>query len=179
MSDVDWDALVLVGRIARPHGRHGEVIVDLETDFPDIRFRAGAEFYMRPSGSIERATITTVRFHRGRPIIGLDGINAINDAERLAQTELRVPTEALASLNEGVYYRHDLVGCQVTTIGGTTVGVVRRVEAGPGPSRLVVRSAEGDDIEVPFAADICVRVDPPARSIVIDPPEGLLDLNRK
>jgi len=103
----------------------------------------------------------------------------VDEAERLVRKELRIPTEALASLDEGVYYRHDLVGCQVTTIGGTTVGVVRRVEAGPGPSRLVVRSAEGDDIEVPFAADICVRVDPPARSIVIDPPEGLLDLNRK
>lgn len=178
MNDARWDELVLVGRIARPHGRHGEVIVDLETDFPEMRFHPGAELYTRLSGPVERVKVTTVRFHRGRPIIGLEGVDSIDDAERLAQRELRIPPEALASLDEGVYYRHDLVGCHVTTTAGATVGIVRRVEAGPGPSRLVVRSTAGDDIDVPFAADICVRVDPAARSIVIDPPQGLLDLNR-
>ncbi len=75
--NAEWDEMALVGRIARAHGNRGHVIVDPETDFPDERFRPGSVVHIRRDDGIEPLTIANVRFHRGRPIIGLAGMDTI------------------------------------------------------------------------------------------------------
>ena len=169
--------MAVVGRIARAHGIRGQVIVNLETDFPDSRFRPGAMLFTERGGAVTPLTLTTVRFQNGRPVIGLQGVETMNEAEQLAGLELRVPVEALAALPEGTFYHHDLVGCRVETVGGTSVGVVRDVDSASGGSRLVVDGPDGE-VLIPIAAEICRRIEPAAKRIVIDPPEGLLELNR-
>jgi 16S rRNA processing protein RimM len=107
-------------------------------------------------------------------VIAFEGIESIDAAEALAGLELRVPLDRLTPLPDDVFYRHDLVGCRVEKSDGTFVGTVTDVEAGSGGSRLVVDSA----VLVPLAREICPVIDPAGRRIVIEPPEGLLDLNR-
>src|SRR5262249_37196863 len=130
------------------------------------------------AGRAEPMTITTVRFQGERPVIGLDGVETMSDAEALAGLELRVPVDRLAALPDGVFYRHDLVGCRVATTSGETVGVVSDVEGTMGGSRLVVDGADGE-VLIPLAAAICTTIDPAAKRIVIDPPEGLVEANAK
>jgi len=173
-----WAEMALVGRIARAHGLRGQVIVNLETDFPEARFQPGAELFVERRGQVEPLTVTTVRFHRERPVIGLRGIESIADAEPLAGLELRVPLDALAALPQDVFYRHDLIGCRVETTSGGALGVVSDVEGTMAGSRLVVDDAAGE-ILIPLAAEICREIDLAARRIVIDPPDGLIDLNRR
>ena len=173
---MDWEAMAVVGRIARAHGLRGQVIVDLETDFPQERFRSGAELFVNRSGRIEPITITTVRFQRDRPVIGISGVEDVDAAGALAGTELRVPVDRLAALPRDTFYRHDLVGCGVETLAGEIVGIVTGVEGTMGGSRLVVDTPAGP-VLVPLAAGICTTIDPAGRRIVIDPPEGLLELN--
>ena len=170
--------MAVVGRIARAHGLKGQVIVNLETDFPEARFQPGAELFVERSGQVDPLTVTTVRFHRERPVIGLRGIESIGDAEPLAGLELRVPRDALAALPQNVFYRHDLIGCRVETTSGETVGVVSNVEGTMAGSRLVVDGA-GGEILIPLAAEICREINPAAKRIVIDPPEGLIALNSR
>lgn len=170
--------MAVVGRIARAHGLKGQVIVNLETDFPEARFQPGAELFVERSGQVEPLTVTTVRFHRERPVIGLRGIESIGDAAPLAGLELRVPRDALAALPQNVFYRHDLIGCRVETTSGETVGVVSNVEGTMAGSRLVVDGA-GGEILIPLAAEICREINPAAKRIVIDPPEGLIALNSR
>src|SRR5262245_24666312 len=93
-----WSDMAVVGRIARAHGIRGQVIVNPETDFPEERFQPGAELYIERNGGAEPIRVTTVRFHRERPIIGIDGVETMNDAETLAGRELRVPIAALSRL---------------------------------------------------------------------------------
>ena len=174
---MDWNAMAVVGRIARTHGIRGQVIVNLETDFPDERFRPGATLFAERGGVLTPLTLTTVRFQNGRPVIGLQGVDTIDDAEQLAGLELRVPIEALAPLPEGTFYHHDLVGCRVVTKNGQDVGTVEGVEGTFGGSRLIVTAGAGE-ILIPLAADICPTIDIAGKRIVIDPPEGLLDVNR-
>ena len=164
--------MAVVGRIARAHGLKGQVIVNLETDFPEARFRPGATLFTA-GGAVK---LTTVRFQNGRPVIGIEGIETVNDAEALAGLELRVPVEELAALPVGTFYHHDLVGCAVVTGGGQQVGTVEGVEGTLGGSRLVVAGAKGE-ILIPLAADICRTIDVAGKRIVIEPPDGLLDLN--
>jgi len=171
-----WDGMAVVGQIARAHGKKGQVIVNLDTDFPEQRFRPGAELFVQRGGRTERIRIGTVRFQQGRPVIGIDGVSTMNDAEGLAGLELRVPREALAALPAGMYYHHDLAGCRVETTAGETVGMVAAVEESGGGSRLVVDGKNGE-ILIPLADEICRTIDVVAKRIVIEPPQGLLELN--
>ena len=166
--------LLLVGRIARAHGNRGQVIVNLETDFPEDRFRVGERLLVGPAAEVRE--ITAVRFHHGRPVIALSGIETMDDAEALAGAELRVYASTVPSLPEGTFYRHDLVGCEVRDVRGRVVGHVTGVEGTLERSRLVVTGDAGE-VLIPLAAEICVDIDTAARQIVVNPPEGLIELN--
>ena len=172
----DWDDLVLVGRIARAQGNRGEVVVNSETDFPQDRFRAGAHFFINRARGVEVVTARAVRFHLGRPVLALAGVETISAAEELAGGELRIPADTLVPLPPGTFYRHELVGCRVRTGAGEAVGAVKAVEGSREGSRLIVDGPRGE-ILVPLADSICRVVDPRAGEIVIEPPDGLLEVN--
>ena len=173
-----WDDMVLVGRIARPHGVRGEVIINPDTDFVEDRFASGATLWTRSEYGDEPLTITSARVQNGRPVVGLAGFSKIEDVERLAGLELRVPEEALRALGDNVYYQHQLAGCAVETTTGAAVGTVTRVDGGPGSSVLAVAGPRGE-ILIPFTLAICVEIDVAGRRIRVDPPEGLLELNER
>ena len=79
---------------------------------------------------------------------------------------------------EGRLYDFALIGCSVMTTAGLPVGVVRDVVAIGESTLLVIEGDPGPkEVMVPFVRDICVEVDPDGKRIVIDPPDGLLDLN--
>jgi 16S rRNA processing protein RimM len=168
--------MALVGRIARAHGIRGQVIVNPETDFPEDRFQPGTELFIERGGRVEALRVTTSRFHGTRPVIGLAGVETMNEAETLAGRELRVPVDQLAALPADTFYRHDLIGCVVETRDGQKVGPVTDVEGSITGSRLVVDGAAGE-VLIPLVAAICTVVDPANRRIVIDPPEGLIEAN--
>jgi 16S rRNA processing protein RimM len=167
----------LVGVVARTQGNTGEVIVNATTDFPDERFAIGAALWGRAAsgGTVERLEVRRFRMHLGRPVVGFAGAASIGDAERYAGWELRVPADARQPLPPHVYYHDDLVGCAVVTSAGEAVGHVRAVEGDGEAVRLVVTAPRGD-VLVPLVQAYCA-VDVAARRIVIDPPEGLLDVN--
>jgi 16S rRNA processing protein RimM len=168
--------MAVVGRIARPHGIRGHLIVNPDTDFPQDRFVADAKLFIRREGRVEAVTITSVRFQQARPVIGLQGVEDMNAAQTLSGAELRVPVDRLMPLPAGVFYQHDLIGCTVVTQSGSSVGAVRDVEGAAGATRLVVESSDGE-LLIPLAAEICIGIDTGTRRIVIVPPEGLLTLN--
>lgn len=172
----DWDEMAVVGRIVRPHGLRGDVVVHPETDFVDQRFHVGASFSTQTATGDEQLTIRTSRLAGGRPVVGFEGVSTVEQAEALVGLELRVPEETLQPLGEGSYYLHQLAGCVVSTTGGAHVGTVAKVVGGVGSSRLVIDGERGE-ILIPLANEICVEIDVEAKRIVIEPPDGLLDLN--
>jgi 16S rRNA processing protein RimM len=171
-----WDDMVLVGFIARTHGNRGEVILKSETDFPEDRFRVGATLQGRQgTGPVETLEVTSVRFQQGRPIVGIAGVSSISEAERLAGFELRVPESEQAPLPEDTYYHHQLIGCEVVTRAGEVVGRVSAVQGDGEATRLVVRSTRAE-VLIPLVQEFC-EIDVAAKRIVINPPQGLLEVN--
>jgi 16S rRNA processing protein RimM len=171
-----WDDMVLVGIVARTHGNRGEVILNSLTDFPDLRFKVGARLYGRKAGGpIEALDVTAVRFHQGRPILGLAGVGSISEAERFAGYEVKVPASEQEPLPEGQYYHHQLIGCEVVTASGERLGTVSEVQGDGAATRLVVRGPRAE-VLVPLAQEMC-RIDVDARLIVVTPPDGLLEVN--
>lgn len=174
----NWDDAILIGVVARTHGNRGEVIVNAETDFPEERFREGAQLMTRlKDGSPATMEVATMRMHQGRPVILFKGVASMNDAELLAGRELRIAEieGAAELLGEGEYYHRDLIGCAVVTESGEPIGEVTAVEGDQRATRLVVRSRR-NEVLIPLADAICT-VDVKGKRITVRPPEGLLELN--
>jgi 16S rRNA processing protein RimM len=169
--------MVSVGRVVRPQGHRGEVVVDPETDFPERRFANGATLFVRRGDEVVGVVIDKSRPHQHRWVIAFAGFASIEAAETLRDAELRVPESELAPLEQGTFWVHELLGCEVVTIQGTRVGEVRRVDLATGVPMLVLD--DGGELLVPLVDAICRTVDVQARRITIDPPEGLIDLNRR
>ena len=174
----DWEDAILVGVVARTHGNRGEVIVNAETDFPDERFRQGAQLMTRrKDGTPATLEVATMRMHQGRPVILFTGVGSMSDAELLAGQELRIAEVAgeAERLGEGEYYHRDLIGCAVVTESGESIGEVTAIDGDRSVTRLVVRSRRSE-VLIPLADAICT-VDVKGKRITVRPPEGLLELN--
>jgi len=106
----------------------------------------------------------------------LKGIDTLDLAENLKGQEIWIPEEALQSLDKGKYYLFQLSGCSVVTEDGDEIGLVKDILFINENDLLVVEKEERK-VFIPFTESICIRVDLAKKEIVVDPPDGLLDLN--
>lgn len=169
---------VIVGRIGRPHGIRGEVVVGVRTDEPDLRFAAGARLGAgRDSDQTPDAelTVAATRWHSGQLLVAFDGIADRTAAAALGGTWLSVDSAVLPPIADPDEFRdHELIGLSVRTVGGEQVGVVTDV-LHHGQDLLVIKAEGADERLVPFVAPLVPEVDVAAGMLVIDPPPGLLD----
>lgn len=166
---------VTVGRIGRPHGIRGDVVVGVRTDEPELRFAIGSRLDTDPA-DVGPLTVAATRWHSGALIVGFAGIRDRDAAASLGGTWLTVESGTLDAPEDPDEFRdHDLVGLSVKTPDGTVVGVVADV-LHHGQDVLAIRPLSGpEEILVPFVKAIVPDVDVAAGVLVIDPPPGLLN----
>jgi 16S rRNA processing protein RimM len=168
---------IAIARILRPRGNRGEVLVELHTDFP-ARFRilnrALVEF---PDGRRECLEIERCWEHQHRQVLKFAAIDSINDAEKLVGAWIMIEADEAAALPEGTYWDRDLVGCFLRNRSGECLGVVIDVLRIAGNSQLIVRSENGEFM-VPAVAAICLEISIARKEILVELPEGLMDLNQ-
>ncbi len=129
-----------------------------------------------PVGNGERFEVESIWFHQGTLVFKFRGVNTISDAERLNGLEVRIPMSQRTALDPGEFFQSELIGCEVVDRRtGERLGRVSDWQDSGGPGLLVVE----DDLLIPFARAICVSIDPAARRIEVELPEGLKDLNRQ
>jgi 16S rRNA processing protein RimM len=169
---------VVVARIGKPHGLRGEVTVQLHTDEPERRFVVGSVLSTQAtsgSGAPRALTIRSARVHQGIWLLGFDEIPDRTDAESLRGT--RLVADAQPSDDAEEWYEDELLGLAVLTRDGTRIGAVSGLEVGPAQDLLVVALDTGGDAYLPFVEVIVPEVDVAGGRVVVDPPEGLLELN--
>ena len=169
---------LVVGRVVRAHGVTGELVVEVRTDDPDIRFAPGTTLRAKPSrGGPERDyVVDSAREHSGRLLVRLDGVADRSAADSLRGTLFVVDSADLPPIEEpDEFYDHQLEGLQVVTTTGTPVGSVAEVLHTAAGELLSVRSEAGE-VLVPFVSAIVTSVSLADQTIEIDPPEGLLEL---
>ncbi len=172
-SDAEW---LIVGRVGKPHGVHGDVLVDIDTDFPE-RLQDGVEFGLgEETGPAEFHRVFRVRYHKRCWLLSVKGIRDRDTVESWRGRFLFLPELERKDLPEGFYYEHQLVGLTAFSTSGEPYGEVTAVHPEGGQTRLAVRYG-GDDFLVPYVPEIVVQVDLEAGTIVLDPPDGLLDDN--
>jgi 16S rRNA processing protein RimM len=182
VSAAGTEGFLAVARIARPQGRRGEVAAEILTDFPERFENLRSAWLQRPGSEPEAVEVEDAWPHKGRIILKFSGVDSISDADRLRGRLVLVPQEEKVKLPSGSYFVEDLTGCRVLRkVGESTeeVGMVTEVEHTGGADLLHV-APPGDAkrvLLIPLAESICTRIDIEAKTIWIDPPEDLLELN--
>jgi len=182
-GDAPTEEWVTIARLMRTRGRRGELSAVSFSSHPERFSRlkrvalVGAEGF---PNEIRTYEIEETWEHGARLIFKFKGVDSISEAEKLRGAEVCVPMAERFPLPPDEYYQSDLVGCVVVERkSGRRVGrVVDFLEAG-GSGLLEVESVDGGEILIPFTREICVRVDVEGKEIEVDPPEGLLELNRE
>jgi 16S rRNA processing protein RimM len=172
--------LVALGRVVRSQGRDGRLKLRLNekgtTGF------TGRTVFLGKGDTVEAFEVESLDLDRNAYILKLKGVDTLAAADALAGREIYAAERDFRSAGEDLFYDFQVIGSRVVTRDGTEVGEVAAVLAAgnpvvaDGPVLLVVRQGPRD-VYVPFTETICVQVDPEARVVVIDPPDGLLDLN--
>jgi 16S rRNA processing protein RimM len=166
---------VVVGRIGRPHGVRGEVTVEVRTDDPDLRFVPGAVLATDPA-SRGPLTVVGVHWHSGTLLLRIDGVDSRDAAEALRNTELLVEVRDLPEIDDpDSFYDHQLVGLTVRLVDDTVLGEVTAVRH-EAQDLLVVRRPDAPEALIPFVSAMVPTVDLAGGFLVVDPPEGLLEL---
>jgi 16S rRNA processing protein RimM len=170
---------LVVGRVVKAHGITGEIVVDVRTDDPDARFTPGVALRGRARGGAERPfTVESAREHGGRLLVRLTGVGDRNAADKLRGTVFVVDSADLPAIDDpDEFYDHELEGLRMVCADGTPVGKVSEVLHTAAGELLAVKADEdGREILVPFVSAIVMSVSREDATIVIDPPDGLLDL---
>ena len=170
-------SFIAIARIVRPRGNRGEVLADSHTDFP-ARFDLLRDVWLSfPDGHRQLFVLEDCWEHKGRLVFKFAGVDSIDSAARLAGAWVEVPTDQAVTLPPGSYFDHDLAGCEVWTSQGKILGKVAEVLRITGNSQLVVRGEDGEFL-VPATAEICREISTEQKRIVVELPEGLIDLNK-
>jgi len=169
---------IKVGKIVNTFGLKGELKVYLFTDFPEKRFEKGSQLLI---GSLEKPDQMSVEIVSSRPykkmyVIRLKGYDHINEVESFKNLFLWIRKEQLDALEEGEYYYHQIIGCQVVTTTGERIGEVKEILS-PGANDVwVVKPVNGKkDILLPYIEEIVKAVDLKKKTITIQLMEGLID----
>src|SRR5580704_2433382 len=136
---------VTVGRIGRPHGIRGDVVVGVRTDEPELRFAKGSRLDTDPSG-VGPLTVAGIKWHSGELLVRFEGIGDRDAAAELRGTWLMVDSATIAPPDDPDEFRDgDLVGLAVRTVDGDSVGTVEDVRHS-GQDVLVVKSSDGREV---------------------------------
>lgn len=170
--DSGGEEWLAVGRVRRAHGVHGDILVDIVTDFPE-RMQPGVTVGFGEGQPQRFLTVHAVRHHKGAWLLALVGVTTREHAEELAPCWAFLAPQERSQLPENYYYEHELLGCRCYTPDGALLGQAEELLDLGGGALLRVAAVDGREVLVPFRSPIVVRVDLASRTILLDPPLGL------
>lgn len=165
---------IVVGRIVKPHGTTGEVVVEVLSDAPD-RFAAGARLEAGdPAGKRAALTVRKARDDRGRLLVTFRQIADRAAAEAIRGALLSIPAADVAPPAEGTFYEWQIRGLSVIDEEGNALGTLDRVIERAGNDVWVIDTGDGEAM-VPAAEEFIRSVDLEAGQIVIHVIPGLFE----
>jgi 16S rRNA processing protein RimM len=175
MDDDASSDLVIIARAVKSRGLKGEIVAELLTDFPD-RFEDVEELVLvSPAGERKTGKLENYWFQNDRVVLKLADYDDVEAAKKLVGFEFAVPEAERVPLPEDHYYDWELEGCTVK-VGVESIGKVRSIIRTGGIEILEIADENGKERLVPLVDSIVVAIDAAEKTIIVDPPEGLLDL---
>ncbi|MFP4622710.1 MAG: ribosome maturation factor RimM [Gemmatimonadota bacterium] len=180
MDRVPEPEFLVVGHLTKAHGTRGELLIRPLTDRPEEVFAPGqrvlvADEEARVGAEPDARVVEHARPYKRGWLAQLGDVSDRTEAEQLAGRYLVVPAGERGEPAEGEFYYHQLLGLQVETVAGEVVGRVREVYETE-PKHLLEVKGEAKVHLIPFDANVVREVRVEEGRMVIDPPEGLLEL---
>ena len=164
---------ITIGRILAPWGVRGKLKVKTETDFPQ-RFVSGAKVYIDQ----QPMTIDSAEWRSVKLVVKLNTVDSIAEAQELCGKTLEIERKQVQPLDEGQYYHFQIIGLEVWTTSGERLGTISEIMNTESTDIYVVRHKQGE-VLIPAIEDVIKSVDLDEGKMVIEPIEGLLNLNQK
>lgn len=165
-------AFLAAGKLRRPHGVHGELVMELYTDFPE-RLHPRLIVYLGENHL--RMTLRSVRVHNEGMLVGFDGIDTPEDAGRFRNQVMYTSTKNLPDLTEGSYYFHQLIGVNVVDENGDLLGKLTEIIETGANDVYTVTGADGRELLLPAIPDVILGVDLKTRIMRVHLLPGLAD----
>ena len=159
-----------VGKLRRPHGVQGEIRMEVLTDFPE-RLRPGRTVYVGPRRLAVR--IRSVREHNGFLLLAFEGYEDRDRVGLLRNMLVTVPVEELPPLPEGEFYYHQILGLQVVTDEGETLGKITEIMETGANDVFVVTSDTGEEVLLPDTEEVVLSIDTEAGVMTVHLLPGL------
>lgn len=164
-----------VGKVVNTHGINGEVRVISSTDFPEERFAIGSELVLFQDKEQTELVVRSHRRHKQFDLLAFEGYSSINEVERFKGGILKVHMEQLTELDEGEFYYHEIIGCEVYSEDDQKIGIVKDILS-PGANDVWVVRQDGKtrEVYIPYIEDVVKKIDITNKKITIHVMEGLL-----
>jgi 16S rRNA processing protein RimM len=175
-SNENEDDLIIVARAVRTRGLKGELVADVLTDFPERFEGVKRLFGVGPGTERKHLVLESYWFQNDRMVLKFAGYDSVESAKTLVGYEFGLPEPERVELSHDEFYDWELEDCLVENKLGQSVGKVRGIMRTGGVELLVVESNKRHEVFIPMAASIVLEIDVARKKILIDPPEGLLDL---
>jgi 16S rRNA processing protein RimM len=167
--------MLLIGVVRKPHGLSGELSVEPLTDFPE-RFSPGLRVTWSLGEARRELTVASARPHGGRLLLTFEEAAGLEAARGLLGGDLSVDEARAHPAPEGYVYRNEIEGWPCRDRQGRLLGNVTDLgQTAAGPTLEIVKP-DGKSALIPWVEGILVEIDRGRRQIVLDPPEGLLEL---
>ena len=173
MTPPPFSEMVAIGRVVKPQGRKGEVLVHPLSDRPE-RFPSLREVYVPgDSGAARVMEVVSCWPHKGRFVLKFRGVESIDDAEAFRGMDVRIGEEELPALPAGSYYHHQLKGLAVEDEAGAAVGTVQDILETGGEAPVLSVRGTGAETLIPLAEAFVREVDLARGRIVVVRPQYL------
>ena len=165
---------LVVGRLGRPHGVHGEISVEVRTDEPELRFAKGSKLSIKESNN--QLTVLSSRWHQEKMLVKFEEITDRDRANEIKGKTLTIKIDPNSiETKKDQYYEFQLAGLKVIDKNDKTLGKIKEVITNLAQDLLVVETVDKREVLVPFVKQIVTNVDLDKKQVIMDPPTGLFD----
>jgi 16S rRNA processing protein RimM len=154
-SDVDEPKYIAIAKLRRPHGIHGEIMMEVLTDFPE-RLEVDKEYFV--GDDYELLRLKKIRPHNKGLLVSFEGYNIREEIERLRNSLVQIRMDSLPELPSGEYYFHQLTGLTVIDKAGKVVGSLKEIIETGANDVYIVESPKGDEILLPAIDEVILDV---------------------
>jgi 16S rRNA processing protein RimM len=165
-------AFLVVGKVRRPHGVHGDVVAEIYTDFPE-RFIPSKEIFLGEKHL--KLVITNHRQHNEGLLLGFEGVSSPEQAGRYRNQIISISTSDASELPEGRFYFHELIDLEVVDEGGNHLGTLTEILETGANDVYVVKSSTGSELLLPAIREVVLNVDLDAKKMRVHLIPGLAD----
>ena len=166
---------MLIGRIIKPHGVRGDVLVEAFTEVPE-RFNWLETVYLskKEGKGLKEAAVSSARFHGNRLLLKFKGYDYRDQADALRGQLIQIPREDTIPLEDGEFFLYELYGMTVKTDEGELLGEVSEVIQ-TGANEVFVVNGERGELLIPDTEEVVLNIGREAREITVHIIPGLLD----